>query len=68
MRADAINLYNYPVRTEMAGTKQIPTSRVCFTDEIIKRVPSKQNSITYLFYGQGRIKRHHRRKMFYGGR
>ena len=31
MRADALNLENYPVRTEMTGTKHIPISHVCST-------------------------------------
>ena len=34
MRADALNSDNYPVRTEPAGTKQIPTSHACSTDDI----------------------------------
>ena len=33
MRADALNSYNYPVKIERTGTKQIPTSHVCSTDE-----------------------------------
>ena len=33
MRADTLNLKNYPVRTEMTATKQIPTSHVCSTDK-----------------------------------
>ena len=33
MRADALNSYNYPVRTEMTGMKHIPNSHVCSTDE-----------------------------------
>ena len=33
MRADALNLRGYPVRTEMTATKQIPTRHVCSTDE-----------------------------------
>ena len=31
MRADALNLDNYPVRTEMTGTKKILTLHVCST-------------------------------------
>ena len=33
MRVDALNSNNYPVRTEMIGTKQILTSHVCSTDD-----------------------------------
>ena len=33
MRADALNLHVYPVRMEMAGTKQIQILNVCSTDE-----------------------------------
>ena len=33
IRAGALNSYNYPVRTEMTGTKHIPTSHNCSTDE-----------------------------------
>ena len=33
MRADALNLYVYLVRTEMNNTKYIPTSNVCSTYE-----------------------------------
>ena len=33
MRADALNLHLYPVGMEMTGTKQIPISHVCSTDE-----------------------------------
>ena len=33
MIADALNSYNYPLKIEMIGTKQIPTSHVCSTDE-----------------------------------
>ena len=33
MRADSLNLENYPVRMEMTDTKQIPPSHVCSTDE-----------------------------------
>ena len=33
MRADALNSENYPLRTEMSGTKHIPTSHVCSTDK-----------------------------------
>ena len=33
MRADALNLHIYPVRTEMTATKQIPNSHVCSTDK-----------------------------------
>ena len=33
MIADALNPHHYPVRTEMTGMKQIPTSHVCFMDE-----------------------------------
>ena len=33
MRADDLHLENNPVRTEMTGTKQIPTSHVFSTDE-----------------------------------
>ena len=33
MRADALNLDNYPVRMEMTGKKYILTSYVCSTDE-----------------------------------
>ena len=32
MRADALNLDNYPVRTEMNSMKQIPTSQICYTE------------------------------------
>ena len=32
MRVDVLNLHVYPVRTEITGTKQIPTSHVCSTD------------------------------------
>ena len=31
MRADALNLDNYLVRTEITAIKQIPTSQVCST-------------------------------------
>ena len=34
MRADTLNSENYPVRTEMIGTKQIPTSHIFSTDKI----------------------------------
>ena len=34
MRADSLNLYVYPVRTEMTATKKNLTSNVCSTDEI----------------------------------
>ena len=33
IRSDAINSDNYPVRTEMTSTKQIPTSHVFSTDK-----------------------------------
>ena len=33
MRADVLNLHVYPIRIEMTGTKQIPTSHVCSTDD-----------------------------------
>ena len=33
MIADALNLYNYPVRTDMTATKQILTSHVFSTDK-----------------------------------
>ena len=33
MRADALNLHVYPVRTEMNATKQIPTSHVYSKDD-----------------------------------
>ena len=33
MRADDLHLENNPLRTEMTGTKQIPTSHVFSTDE-----------------------------------
>ena len=33
MRADALNLHVYPLRTEMTATKQIPISRVCSTNK-----------------------------------
>ena len=33
MRTDSLNQHIYPVRMEMAGTKQIPISYVCSTDE-----------------------------------
>ena len=33
MRYDVFNLHVYPVRMEMTGTKQIPTSHVCSTDK-----------------------------------
>ena len=33
MRADALNLHVYPVRTEMTGTKHIPVLHVCSMDE-----------------------------------
>ena len=29
MIADALNLHVYPIKTEMTGTKHIPTSHVC---------------------------------------
>ena len=32
MRADALNLRVYPVKTEITGTQQIPTSQIYFTD------------------------------------
>ena len=34
MRADALNLHIYPVRTKMTATKQIPISHVFSTDKI----------------------------------
>ena len=34
MRADTLDLENYPVRRETTATKQILTSHVCSTDEI----------------------------------
>ena len=33
MRADALTLHVLPIRTEMAGTKQIPIPHVCSTDK-----------------------------------
>ena len=33
MRADALNLDNYPLGTDMTDTKQIPTLHVCSTDK-----------------------------------
>ena len=33
MITDSLNLENYPVRTEITGTKQIPTSHVSYTNE-----------------------------------
>ena len=33
MRADALNLHVYPVRTEMTATKQITASHVCYTNK-----------------------------------
>ena len=33
MRADALNSDNYPVRTKIIGTQQIPISLICSTDE-----------------------------------
>ena len=33
MRADARNSDNYPVRTELTGTKHIPVSHVCSKDK-----------------------------------
>ena len=33
MRADALNLHGYPVRTEMSNTKQISNLHVCSTDK-----------------------------------
>ena len=32
IRADALNLHIYPVRMEMNGTKQIPTSDIYFKE------------------------------------
>ena len=34
MRVNALNFDNYPVRTEMTGTKQIPSLHICSTNEI----------------------------------
>ena len=34
MRADALNLHVYPVRTEITATKQIPVLHVCSTDDM----------------------------------
>ena len=40
MRADSLNLYGYPLRTEMTAMKQIPTSHICSTDESeLKELP-----------------------------
>ena len=40
MRSDALILDNYPVKTEMTATKQIPTSYVCSTNESeLKELP-----------------------------
>ena len=33
MRAVSLHSHVYPVRTEITGMKQIPTSRVCSTDD-----------------------------------
>ena len=33
MRADALNLHDYPVRTDMTATKNIPISHIFSTDE-----------------------------------
>ena len=33
MKADALKQDSYPVRTEINGAKQIPTSHICSTDE-----------------------------------
>ena len=33
VRADALNLHIYPVRTDMTATTQIPILRICSTDE-----------------------------------
>ena len=33
LRADALNLHVYPVRTEMTATKHILVSHVCSTDD-----------------------------------
>ena len=38
-----------------------------YVQERIKRGPSWRNSIADLFYGWGKIKGHHFRRMFYGG-
>ena len=44
MRADALNLHVYPVRTDMTGTKQIPTSHIFSTDEReLKAFPVDKN-------------------------
>ena len=33
MRADALNLDDYPVRTKMTGEKHTPISHVCYTED-----------------------------------
>ena len=44
MRVDALNSDNYPVRMEMTGTKQVPTSHVCSTDDSkLKQFPVDEN-------------------------
>ena len=40
MRADSLNLENYPVRMEMTATKHIPTLQVCSTEKSkLKKFP-----------------------------
>ena len=61
MRSYALNSDNYPVRTEMTATKNIPTSYVCSMDERkLKEFPVDKTSFADLFHRRGRIKRHHR--------
>ena len=69
VRSDALNLHVYSVRTETTGKKQIPTLYVCSTDKSeLKEFLLDKKYIADLFYRRGRIKKHHRQQMFYGGR
>ena len=54
MRADALNLYNYPVTTEITSVKHIPISYVFSTDDSkSKWCLVGKKLIAGLFYGRG---------------
>ena len=50
MRADALNLDYYPVRTEMTGMKHIPTSHVCSTGENKLKELLLNKTLLYICY------------------
>ena len=50
MRYDALNSHVYLVRTEMTGTKHIPISHVCSTDEIKPKEFLVERTLSQVYY------------------